>query len=147
MKTDINFTMTAVTFDLCQSPAITLPWRMRDGRPLRRDIDLLRTLLIAIAEGRCDIPSDEDTVKFHLGLMVEAGLLRGRAEWLGQEIPRTIQIEGISWQGYDFLAAIRQEAVWQRIKSSLSKIGGQAAFDVIVALGVAAGKQLTGIQP
>lgn len=135
------------TLDLAQVPGVTLPWRMRDGLPLRRDIDLLRTLLIAIAEGRCDIPSDEDTVKFHLGLMLEAGLLRGHAEWLGQEIPRTVQIEGISWQGYDFLAAVRQDAAWHRVKTSLATIGGQAAFDVIVALGVTAGKQLAGIQP
>ncbi len=133
--------------DLTQVPGITLPWRMRDGRPLRRDMDLLRRLLIAIAEGRCDVPSDEDSVKFHLGLMIEAGLLRGRAEWLGQEIPRTVQIEGISWAGYDFLAAIREDAVWHRVKAALAKVGGQAALDVIVALGIAASKQLTGLQP
>lgn len=133
--------------DISQATGVTLPWRMRDGQPLRRDMDLLRCILIAVAEGRCDIHSDEDTIKFHLGLMIEAGLLRGHAEWLGQEVPRTVQIEGISWSGYDFLAAVREDAVWHRVKSSLSKVGGQAAFDVIVALGITTGKQLTGLQP
>lgn len=37
---------------LISIPDLTLPWRVRDGRPLRRDMDILRRLLIAIAEGR-----------------------------------------------------------------------------------------------
>jgi hypothetical protein len=108
-------------------------------------MDLLRQLLIALAEGREDIPSDEERVKFHLGLMIEARLLRGEAEWLGEEIPRTVRVEGISWAGYDFLAAVRQDAVWHRVKAALSRVGGQAAFDVVVALGITAGKQLAGL--
>lgn len=131
---------------LISIPGLTLPWRVRDGRPLRRDMDILRRLLIAIAEGRSDIEgTSEDEIKFHLGLMIEAGILRGHSEWLGQEIPRTVRIEGISWAGHDFLAAIRDETIWNRVKTALSKIGGQAAFDVITALCIATGKQATGI--
>lgn len=137
--------MTMPPLDLSQVPSVALPWRMRDGKPLRRDMDLLRHLLIALAEGRCDVRGDEDAVKFHFGLMIEAGLLRGHAEWLGEEIPRTVRVEGISWAGYDFLAAIREDAVWHRVKAALAKVGGQAAFEVVVALGIATGKQLTGL--
>lgn len=134
--------------DLTAIPGVTLPWRVRDGKPLRRDMDLLRRLLIAIAEGRGDMTnSTEDEIKFHLGLMIEGGLLRGEADWLGQEIPRTIRVEGLSWRGYDFLAAVREEAAWHRVKASLAKVGGQAAFEVIIALGVAAGKHAVGLIP
>jgi len=37
-------------------------------------MDLLQRLLIVLAEGREDLSSNDDNVKFHLGLMIGAGL-------------------------------------------------------------------------
>jgi hypothetical protein len=66
-------------------------------------------------------------------LMAEAGLIRGTnitnsksegPEWLPGPM---------TWDGYEFLDASRDEGTWGRAKAAVSKVGG-FSFDVLKAI-------------
>ncbi|KKC27243.1 DUF2513 domain-containing protein [Sphingomonas sp. SRS2] len=96
---------------------------------MRRDSDLIRAILLAIEnEDRCEVlrmPDingyDDETVHFHARLLVEKGFLKtyfpdraGRQPWTCIRL---------TWEGYDFLDAIRDPVVWRWVKHSAAKVG------------------------
>jgi len=111
---------------------------------MKRDMDLVRELLLKIAEaGEPPNLSDlvhgrkEGTPEYHLAayhmqmLIDEVGLVRGLdassssgAEWLGLQL---------TWRGQDFLENIRDPTVWDKTKEGAQKLGG-ASWDVLIEL-------------
>lgn len=54
------------------------------------------------------------------GYLVDKGLIRLVAnQQFPETAPRFFSIAGITGQGYDYLAAVRKDSVWTKIKSSL----------------------------
>ena len=125
---------------------------------MKRDMDLIRTILLEIEEdaninGRF-IVSDADlrqdntdapTIQYHLRLLMDAGYIEGHdAHKLTGEIilpkpeaglPRredmpAIQITRMTWEGHDFLESVRDDKVWQKTKGYLKDIGG-VGIDVL----------------
>jgi len=92
-------------------PRVTTPWRGGGGgaRPL---------------DGWSD-----DTLRDHLRLMVEAGLLHGRVDAAGGVV-----FDRLSWAGHDFLAAVRQDSVWRKVRARLAAAGGGIAFEAVKTL-------------
>lgn len=104
---------------------------------MKRDMDLVRAILIACEKEPdgypADVPSVEgystDQVAFHIYLMGEAGLLRVfDTTTIGSTSP-SAAILSITWKGYDFLDASRSSVIWDGTKKALSKMGG-AGFEV-----------------
>ncbi len=96
---------------------------------MRRDSDLLRAILLAVeADDRCEILClpritgyNDEMVHFHARLLVEKGLLKtyfpdrtGTQPWVCIRL---------TWEGYDFLDAIRDPKVWRSVKRAATKIG------------------------
>lgn len=96
---------------------------------MRRDSDLIRTILLSVeAEPRCEVFSlsritgyADDAVHFHTRLLVEKGFLRtyfpDRSDgqpWLCIRL---------TWEGYDFLDAVRDPVIWRRVKHAAGKAG------------------------
>ena len=100
-----------------------------------RDMDLIRNLVLLI-EG-FDIPPgvsttvltsdpvlryeghDEDEVARHLILLIQRGLVDGTRDMSGE-----FQINGLTWEGYDFADTVRDMGVWSRTKEAGSGLGG-----------------------
>lgn len=117
---------------------------------MKRDMDLVRDLLIKIADsdspptfsklvpGRKDGTSEYAVAAYHMRMLVEdAGFVRGidyrsssGDEWLSLEL---------TWQGQDFLENVRDPVVWKKTKDGLQKVGG-ASWDLIRDLGKAYAK-------
>jgi hypothetical protein len=96
---------------------------------MRRDSDLIRAILLAIeADDRCEVlrlPRIEgfsrEAVHFHVRLLIEKRLLQSalpdrssRQPWLCLRL---------TWEGYDFVDAIRDPAAWRSVKSAAKKVG------------------------
>ncbi|KQX19050.1 MULTISPECIES: DUF2513 domain-containing protein [unclassified Sphingomonas] len=96
---------------------------------MRRDSDLIRAILLAVeADDRCEVlrlPDiagyTDEAVHFHARLLVEKGFLvtyfpdrTGRQPWVCIRL---------SWEGYDFLDAIRDPAIWRSVKRAAGKVG------------------------
>jgi len=103
-------------------------------------MDLVRKILLAIDE--CDDPwgpkdsiqvegySDE-VISYHVKLLAQAGLIEaddvsemgpdGFSWWAGS----------LTWEGHEFLEAVRDETRWNKTKKSVSEKAGGLMFEVL----------------
>ncbi|MBP8232862.1 MAG: DUF2513 domain-containing protein [Rhizorhabdus sp.] len=96
---------------------------------MRRNSDLIRAILLAIEkDDRCEvlhIPDidgyPDEAVHFHARLLVEKGFLKTYfPERTGRQPWTCIRL---TWEGYDFLDAIRDPVVWRSVKRVASRAG------------------------
>lgn len=110
---------------------VSTPWR-GGGEALRRDMELIRELLFEIEGGGGvrDVSGwDDATLRHHLRLLVEAGLLHGATPADG-----TVTFTTLSWAGHEFLDAVRQDAIWRELRQRLAQAGGGLAFETLKSL-------------
>lgn len=110
-------------------------------------MDLVRTILLAAEDappGGSDLEfegHDLKTVAYHVDLLEEAGYLVGdniRSE--GGVVGAGV--ERLTWEGHEFLDAVRDDTVWRRTKERVSRAVGSASIEVVkaVAEGIAKGQ-------
>ncbi len=102
---------------------------------MNRNMDLVRDLLLAIEndpklDGKTvnvlNQPSDIgitdftlEEIEYHLVMLIDQGLVDGK---ITPQMP--IIFSKLTWQGHDFIDAIRDPDVWQRTKEGAKKAGG-----------------------
>lgn len=103
---------------------------------MKRDMDLIRRILIEVES--IDTPEvstaleldgvDEVTVKYHLTLLVDAGLMEEVEHGFTRSRPGTkilfSRLIRLTWQGHEFLDAARDQTRWNKAKEQMAKIGG-----------------------
>jgi hypothetical protein len=101
---------------------------------MKRDMDLIRELLLGIEAhpqldgnqliqyddnenfGITDFPREQ--VVYHIRMLIDQGLIKGELTYGGPIISQ------LTWQGHDFLDAIRDPEIWQKTKDGAKKAGG-----------------------
>lgn len=115
--------------DLFGIARVTLPWPSGSGEPLRRDMTLIRMLLLSVESGgqsgRDFSAWNDETIRRHLAMMIEGGLLSGKAT------AAEAVVDGITWAGHEFLDSVRQDAVWRKVLKKLTETGGGLALEAV----------------
>ena len=112
---------------------------------MKRDMDLVRELLIGISEGKDKggllKTSDytEEQVKYHLKIMSERGLVDVKVTNVTtKDSERRDYMLGLlgqlTWEGQDFLQAIEEQTVWDKTKTRLQQVGGSASMAIVKTL-------------
>lgn len=116
---------------------------------MKRDMDLIRDLLLKIEDGQRSfdlltpeiaeilgesgegrLPREQaELVEYHLTLLDNAGLITIQAKLSGA----VWQIGQITWAGHDFLDTIRDPAIWRETKAGAKQAGG-FSLDLLKAL-------------
>ncbi len=99
---------------------------------MKRDLDLVRKILMACEadeHGYAPHPLlvegyDGDKVGFHVHLMIEAGLINGHDVTHMGSLSSTGMAGSLTWEGYEFLEASRDEERWQKTKAAAKSVGG-----------------------
>ena len=122
---------------------------------MKRNMDLVREILLQIEAtelgGKVElhIPNHEDgEIGLHVELMIERGLVKGTALPSGSGSAHRIlaySINGMTWEGHDFLDAARSDTIWDKAKKKCHEATGGLAFDVLKACLVALGKDALGL--
>lgn len=121
---------------------------------MRRDLDLVRCILMTVekADGPIgfDVLSeccgDIGRLSFHVGLMHSHGLIDAEVDSDGFGEPMDVRISSMTWDGYDYLDAIRSPQVWNKAKEAISKAVGDTSLSVVkqtctmVAMGLIRGQ-------
>ncbi|WP_372165323.1 DUF2513 domain-containing protein [Xanthomonas euvesicatoria] len=125
---------------------------------MKRDDDLIRTLLLNI-EARhhgeslwgtdvSPIGANEATVGEHLRLLIDAGFIRGLSH-SGIDtlhlVPGNFQIDGLKWEGHEFLNTIRSDEVWNKTKNKIKSIGGSVSTTIMAQVAAAISKSMLGL--
>lgn len=113
---------------------------------MKRDFELIRKLLFWFEEkpdpAVVSIPAlngyDDLTLKYHLLLLAQAGLIDYEPELT--KTGRIIQVHAfnLSWQGHEFLDSIRDDGTWSKIKVKASSMGQSLSYEIIKALALKA---------
>lgn len=128
--------------DLSQRAAQLAIVTFQGNKKMKRDFELIRKLLFYF-EDKPDPQSvkcpeiegyDGLTIKYHLLLMAQAGLIDYEPELTKTgRIVRVIAFN-LTWDGHEFLDAIRNDGTWNRIKTFIKEKGATLSFDVIKAV-------------
>lgn len=113
-------------------------------------MDVIRTLLMEVERysdwpaGECHIPEDAET-RYHLHLLIQAGLIEGKEiHVLGG--PTRFLIDGLTWNGQEFLVLVSDNGRWDKLKSMASERLATLPLDVITRLlAMLAEKSIEGI--
>src|SRR5690606_6428567 len=77
---------------------------------------------------------DEHVVARHVEMMHEAGLAVAQlARYEGYGAMRAV-VERVTWEGHDFLAAARDQTVWNKARPQTVLKGGAFTFSVLKSL-------------
>lgn len=116
---------------------------------MRRDMDLVRRILMETeartrpfdSGGLVDERHGSDEVAYHVRIMKQAGLLDAILA-SDLSLNQSATVLGLTWDGQDFLDAVRNDGVWQKIKRGLrdgvKSVGFDSIKKVAVSLGTAA---------
>ena len=116
--------------------------RVYDPYEMRRDWDVIRTILLAVeqGDGEKEIPSsafsgiDESIIAYHMWLMIETGLVEGGGRPPGSMGPPVAFIHRLRWSGHELLDEIRADTAWNRIKETARAKGIDLTVDSIKAV-------------
>ena len=114
---------------------------------MKRDMDLVRHLLLRIEatelHGFVDFTVDgydAEEINYNLDLMLQAGLVNGNGSWsFGDPINYSVSIRGLTWEGHDFLEAVRPDSIWHKAEEVAQARGlrlNELPFEVVKGLGV-----------
>lgn len=114
-----------------------------EGRSVRLDYNLLKEMLVQI-ENVSDgqklnewVESDSlsssgfpqksfDELAYHFDILAEAGFVKGRAErrsFRDDSVILSLRYYGLTLTGHQLLDSMRQQGIWNRVKSSAEVLG------------------------
>ncbi len=104
---------------------------------MERNWDMIRDILTRLeqhSEGPISLSDfpDEDPIliSYHAKLLLEANLVNGQMVEAFGEI-EDFSINRMTWEGHEFLDAIRNKTVWKKITKEFSDKGVSMTFDLI----------------
>lgn len=104
---------------------------------MKRDLDLVRAMLITAENsdgpvGEAELLSvepDARKVAYHLELMEAHGLIRASVRYDGfNRTPLSMELSSATWDGYDYLDAMRSTRVWDKAKASMTGAIGEVSL-------------------
>ena len=108
---------------------------------MKRDMELVRTILFRIEDKKDLVPQriviewdDQTQVGRHFDMLFKQGLIDGmpRKNMQVDSGYDEILVRDLSWEGHDFLANIRKEEVWSKMKDMLGPDGlSSFSWDVL----------------
>ena len=103
---------------------------------MRRDMELIRTILIALEEkedttkelGPSEIPGySKEEVSYHFEMLSGARLIKAKEY---KNIKRWCAIS-LTWDGHDFLDAVKNPKIWEKAKSIVKEKGGIFSIEIL----------------
>lgn len=106
---------------------------------MKRDMDLVRTILLEIEKSDSFVDASNfatnnhsfDEVCYHVDLMGSYGLIDAKTYKGGSGSYIECTIYGLTWDGCDYLDAIRDESIWKKTKEIIKNSVGSTTMALI----------------
>ena len=117
---------------------------------MKRDMDLVRSIMLKVAESDepvsinelVDAEHDRQVVGYHISIMRDAGLVKASIMSADDDPYYSCQVSSLTWEGNDFLDAVRNETVWGETKSVITKAVGVTTFEMVKSVAVKIGEAM-----
>jgi hypothetical protein len=114
---------------------------------MKRDLDLIRDILVQAEESDSkhlkpvEIEGrDRREIFGHVQILQDEGLVK--ASFMGGP---TSEIHHLTWQGHDYLEAVRDPGVWGKVAKRVKEEGGTITFEILKAWAIGFGKEQLGM--
>jgi hypothetical protein len=114
---------------------------IRRGVVVKRDMDLIRELLVYLEEKPNDRHveitldgHDAFTIGYHLVLLYEAGLIAGEPSVTSTGRVIKVLPFRLTWEGHEFLSTARDVSVWRKTKAKAMASAGDIPLSVLKEL-------------
>jgi hypothetical protein len=107
---------------------------------MKRDLDLIRKILLALEEHEHGFAPEElviegyseEQIGFHIYLIGEAGLAKvAESARVNDPSPKAFAVN-LTWAGYEFLESAKDDNLWGKAKEKVIKPAGGVAFGVLL---------------
>jgi hypothetical protein len=120
---------------------------------MKRDLELVRKILLAMEahhhgfapESFTVAGYDQDVIDHHVWLMEQGGLVTAVDSTVQQAPSPTALPQSITWDGHEFLDAVRNDKVWLRLKADLKDRGLALPFSLVQSLALKIVATLAGL--
>lgn len=121
---------------------------------MKRDMDLVRKILQGVESAEDAVHLDDlekmngisnytdREVWYHVQLLDYAGYLDCLMTQSDDSRLRRGIVYGLTWDGQDFLDALRDDSVWEKTKRAVRESVGSTTFDVVKCVAVEASKRM-----
>lgn len=120
---------------------------------MKRDMELVRAILLAMEASPSGFAPaaftiagyDQDVIGHHVYLMAQGGLVTAvTTTTFGDQSP-VAQPLTLTWDGHEFLALVRNESVWLKVKAEMKDKGLTLPFTLLSALALKIAERLSGL--
>ena len=115
-------------------------------KSMKRDLDIVREILLQVEKSdgyltindlfdirdkQKDCKYTDKEIVYHVELLFAQGFIDGniRRDMNGDITDSSI--DGLTWDGADYLESMRDSRVWNKAKSTIKKAVGSTTFDVV----------------
>lgn len=112
---------------------------------MKRDMDLVREILLAIEEQYISTAIynlkidkyDAETIAYHCKILHEAGLVSDyKAQYADNKLC-SFGVGSLTWEGNDYLDKVRDNTIWRKTKDVIKDKGLPLVFDTIKTISTA----------
>lgn len=99
---------------------------------MKRDLSLIRNLLLEIESEEItkgNVTTLNDKKHLHLLWLIEAKYIIGEMDGSGKVYP-----ERLTWEGNEYLDAVRNEKVWKKLSKRISDFGSSVSVEIVKKL-------------
>lgn len=106
-------------------------------------MDLVRQILTSVEErsdGKAQVfefGGDNRPLREHVSLLINAGYLRE----VGVTRSSSRTKVQLTWQGHDFLDAVRSQSIWEKTKQAVAEEGGSFSLELLKTVALAFAKK------
>jgi hypothetical protein len=95
---------------------------------MKRDMDLVRQILLTIEanEKQIDSKFSQEEISGHAAILKDGGFINAAIARGPQNQPTGCVLQSLTWEGHEFLDAMRDDTLWKKAKEKFIKPG--AAF-------------------
>jgi hypothetical protein len=93
---------------------------------MRRDMDLIREILLFTETGQETSDNrnlSRQEVAYHFWLLKDAGYVDALIQRDEKNVPIGFHINSLTWEGHEFLDAMRDDTLWKKAKETFIKPG------------------------
>ena len=106
---------------------------------MKRDMEIIRKVLLAIEEQYVDVSIDDlevdgvdmKTVAYHCKILYDGGYISEYNAQFADDELYFFGVGSLTWEGHEFLDSIRDDKIWSNVKSTITKKGLPMVIDVV----------------
>jgi len=115
-----------------------------------RDLDLIRELLLRFEHDDTSLPTGRtrQEVAYHVKQMKLSGLIDAKIleqPFQGKLAPFKFIIHDVTPAGHDFIAALKKDGIWSKVKAEAQKKLAPLTLELVIALAKKFGKDALGL--